>query len=69
MQSKIAVMDDIIDAKTIAEQFIKKMKLVANIHENVMFNVEQMQKKQKKAYATRKGKHIFEGSQENPWLK
>jgi hypothetical protein len=28
-----------------------------------------VQKKQKKAYATRKEKHIFEGSQENPWLK
>ncbi len=67
LQSKIAVMDDIVDVKTIVEQFIKKMKLVTNIHENVMFNVEQVQKKQKKAYATRKEKHIFEGSQENPW--
>jgi hypothetical protein len=62
-------MDYIVDVKTIAKHFIKKMKLVANIHENVMFNVELVQKKQKKAYVIRKGKHIFEGSQKNPWLK
>jgi membrane-bound lytic murein transglycosylase len=37
------------------------MKLVANIHDNVQFNVEQTQKKQKKTYATRKGKQTFEG--------
>ncbi len=36
LQSTIAVMDDIANVKTIAEQFSKKMKLVANIHENVM---------------------------------
>jgi hypothetical protein len=29
-------MDGIANVKTIVEQFIKKMKLVANIHENVM---------------------------------
>jgi hypothetical protein len=37
------------------------MKLVASIHENVLLNVEQAQKKQKKTYATRKGKQTFEG--------
>jgi hypothetical protein len=37
------------------------MKLIASIHENVLLNVEQAQKKQKKTYATRKGKQIFEG--------
>jgi hypothetical protein len=37
------------------------MKLVANIHEHVLFNVEKAQKKQKWTYATRKGKQSFEG--------
>jgi hypothetical protein len=46
----------ITDAKTIAEQFLQKMKLIANIHENVLLNVEQAQKKQKKTYVTKKGK-------------
>jgi hypothetical protein len=37
------------------------MKLITNIHENVLLNVEQVQKKQKKTYVTRKGKQTFEG--------
>jgi hypothetical protein len=38
------------------------VKLIANIHENVLLNVEQTQKKQRKTYATRKSKHwAFEG--------
>ncbi len=37
------------------------MELIASIHENVLLNVEQAQKKQRKTYATRKGKHLFEG--------
>jgi hypothetical protein len=37
------------------------MKLIASIHENVLLNVEQAQKQQRKTYATRKGKHLFEG--------
>jgi len=37
------------------------MKLIASIHENVLFNVKQAQKKQKKTYVTRKGKQTFEG--------
>jgi len=37
------------------------VKLIASIHENVLINVEQTQKKQRKTYATRKGKQTFEG--------
>jgi hypothetical protein len=37
------------------------MKLIASIHESILFNVEQAQKKLKKTYATRKGKQTFEG--------
>ncbi len=37
------------------------MELIASIHKNVLLNVEQAHKKQRKTYATRKGKHLFEG--------
>jgi hypothetical protein len=37
------------------------MKLITIIHENVLFNVEHAQKKQKRTYATRNGKQTFEG--------
>ncbi len=42
-------------------QFLQKMELIASIHENVLLNVEQAQKQQRKTYAARKGKHLFEG--------
>jgi hypothetical protein len=53
--------DDNDDVEVVATQFLQKMKLIASIHENVLLNVEQAQKKQKKTYAIRKGKQIFEG--------
>ncbi len=37
------------------------MELIASIHENVLLNVEQAQKQQRRTYASRKGKHLFEG--------
>jgi nucleoside-triphosphatase THEP1 len=51
----IVVIDDIVDIEITIEQFLQKMKLVTSMHENVLFNVEQTQKKQKKTYATKKG--------------
>ncbi len=51
LHSLTVVVDDIADAKLIAEQFLQKMKLVTNIHENVLLNVEHAQQKQKKIYA------------------
>jgi hypothetical protein len=56
-----AEVDDTADAETTTEQFMQKMKLIASIHEKVLFNVEQTQQKQKRTYATRKGKQTFEG--------
>jgi len=41
------MMDDMDDVATITEQFIKKMKFVANFHENVLFNVEKITKETK----------------------
>jgi hypothetical protein len=53
--------DDDVDIEVTAAQFLQKVKLIVSIHENVLLNVEQAQKKQKKTYGGRKGKHTFEG--------
>jgi len=37
------------------------VELIASIHNNVLLNVEQAQKQQKKVYVARRGKHLFEG--------
>jgi hypothetical protein len=55
------VTDDDVDVEVAAAQFLQKVKLIASIHESVLLNVEQAQQKQRKTYATRKGKHAFEG--------
>jgi hypothetical protein len=61
LHSLTTVVDETVDAKTTTEQFMQKMKLIASIHENVLLNVEHAQQKQKKTYATKKGKQTFEG--------
>jgi hypothetical protein len=55
------VIDDGTDVEVAAAQFLEKVKLIASIHESVLLNMEQAQKKQKSTYAARKGKHLFEG--------
>jgi hypothetical protein len=55
------VIDDTSNVEDIAVQFLEKVKLIASIHENVLLNVEQAQKKQKNTYTNRPGKHLFEG--------
>jgi hypothetical protein len=51
-------------------QFLEKVKLIASIHEDVLLNVEQAQKKQRSTYAHRAGntclKDWWLGSR---WLK
>jgi len=54
------MVDDIVDVETTAKQFLQKTKLIANIHDNVLLNVEQAQQKEKRTYAFRRGKKIFE---------
>jgi len=49
------------EVKVATAQFLQKMELITSIHENVLLNVEQAQKQQRKTYAARKGKHLFEG--------
>jgi hypothetical protein len=61
LHSMIVVIDDIVDVKTTTKQNFQEMKLITNIHENVILNVEQTQKKKKMTYAIRKGKQTFEG--------
>jgi hypothetical protein len=61
LQALIAETDDGVDMETVAAQFLQKVELIASIHNNVLLNVEQAQKQQKKVYAARRGKHLFEG--------
>jgi hypothetical protein len=61
LQALTAVTDDSVDVDVAVVQFLQKVELIASIHENVLINVEQAQKKQRKVYANRKGKHLFEG--------
>ncbi len=61
MHSLTAVTNDNVIVEVAITQFLQKMKLIASIHENVLLNVEQTQKKQRKTYVTRKGKQTFEG--------
>ncbi len=45
LHALIITMDDVVDTTTNVKHFIKKMKLVVSIHEDVLFKVEQAQKK------------------------
>jgi len=56
-----SVIDDADGVEQIAAQFLEKVKLIVSIHESVLLNVEQAQKKQRSTYANKKGKHLFEG--------
>ncbi len=50
------VVDDGVDVEQIAAQFLEKVNLITSIHENVLLNVEQAQKRQRSTYANKKGK-------------
>jgi hypothetical protein len=51
--------DDDVDAEMAVAQFLQIVKLIASIHESVLLNVEQVQQKQRRTYAARKGKQVF----------
>jgi len=55
------VTNDSADVEVAAAQFLQKVRFIASIHESILFNVEHAQQKQRNTYATRKGKHLFEG--------
>jgi len=61
LQALTAETDDAVDVETATAQFLQKVEFIASIHNNVLFNVEQAQQQQKKVYAARRGKHLFEG--------
>jgi len=61
LQALIAKVDDGVDMETVVAQFLQKVELIVSIHNNVLLNVEQAQQQQKKVYAARRGKHLFEG--------
>jgi hypothetical protein len=61
LHTLITITDDDVDVEVATAQFLQKVKLIVSIHENVLLNVEQAHKKQKKTYEGRKGKQTFEG--------
>jgi hypothetical protein len=61
LQALIAETGDGEDVEATAAQFLQKVELIASIHGDVLQNVEQAQRQQKKNYAARRGKHLFEG--------
>jgi hypothetical protein len=61
LQALIAETDGGGDVEAATAQFLKKVELIASIHGDVLLNVEQAQKQQKKSYAAKRGKHLFEG--------
>jgi hypothetical protein len=61
LNALIDAVDDEAGVEHVTAQFLEKVRLIASIHESVLLNVEQAQKKQRNTYANRKGKHLFEG--------
>jgi hypothetical protein len=61
LNTLIDEIDDSATVEEVAAGFLEKVKLIASIHDNVLFDVEQAQKKQKSTYANRACKHLFEG--------
>ncbi len=61
LQALTAETDDAVDVEIAAAQFLQKVEFIVSIHNNVLLNVEQAQQQQKKVYAARRGKHLFEG--------
>ncbi len=47
------MIDDTTNVEDTAVQFLEKVRLIVSIHESVLLNVEQAQKKQKNTYANR----------------
>jgi hypothetical protein len=61
LQALTVETDDGVDMEVATAQFLQKVELIASIHDNILLNVEQAQKQQKKIYAARRGKHLFKG--------
>ncbi len=61
LQALTAETDESENVEVLAARFLQKVELIASLHDDVLVNVEQAQRRQKKNYAARKGKHLFEG--------
>jgi hypothetical protein len=59
LHSLTAEIDDTTDVETTAEQFMQKVRLIASIHENVLFNVAQAQQRKKRAMLLEKGNRLL----------
>jgi hypothetical protein len=61
LQALTDEMDENGSLEDIAAQFLRKVEPIASLHHNVLINVGHAQMRQRKQYASRKGKHLFEG--------
>ncbi len=61
LQALTAETDDGAGIEDVTAQFLQKVEFIGSIHNNILYNVGQAQKQQKKVYAARRGKHLFEG--------
>ncbi len=63
-------MDDHVEPENFVIHMVSKMELVVQLHESLLENVDQTQKKQMKTYATRKSCIMFSFfGEEQVWLK
>jgi uncharacterized protein YmfQ (DUF2313 family) len=61
-------MEDHIVHEEMALHMVSKMKLVVKLHESLLQNVDQAQKKQKRTYAARKGWVLFHSFEDGEML-
>lgn len=70
LNSLIKIVIDHMELKDVALHMVKKMELVANLHESLLENLEHAQKKQRKTNFTKKGCMMFVGFDEKKvWIK
>ncbi len=70
LNSLIKIVVDHMELKDVALHMVKKMELVASLHESSLENLKHAQKKQRKTNFTKKGRMMFVGFDEKKmWIK
>ncbi len=69
LNSLIKIVVAHVELKDVASHIMKKMELVASLHESLLEKLEHAQKKQKKANFTKKGCMMFVGFEKKVWIK
>jgi len=70
LNSLIKIVDDHMELKDVFLHMVKKMELVACLHDSLLENLEHAQKKQRKTNFIKKGRMMFVGFDEKKvWVK